>query len=83
MLFDAASAGHALGIGIHSIPIEAAEDLAVRFIAMRSAGVEAILIVPHPMLDEMRSRFSELALLHQMPSIGPIRSAAAARFLLS
>jgi putative ABC transport system substrate-binding protein len=83
MVADLAAAGRALDISIQGVPIDAADDLATRFAAMVATGIEAILVLPHPTLDEMRSRFSELALLHQMPSIGPIRSAAVAGFLFS
>jgi putative ABC transport system substrate-binding protein len=83
MLSELASAGKALNIGVQNIPIEASEDLAARFAAMVSSGIDAILVLAHPTLDELRSRISELALLHQMPSIGPVRSQAAAGFLFS
>jgi len=83
ILADLEPAARSLRIEVHAVPIAVAEDLPARFAAMVAAGVDAILVLPHPALDDLRGRIGELALLHQLPSVGPLRSSVASGFLLS
>ena len=70
-----------LGIVTERFPISGGTELRRLFQGM--AGIDAIVVLPGPVIDQMRGRIGELAVLHRLPSIGAWRLYAAAGLLFS
>ncbi len=81
MMADIESTATRLGIKVQSVLVAAETDLPGLF--QRMAGAEALIVLAHPLMDQMRGRIAELALRHGLPSMGPGREYADAGFLFS
>jgi putative ABC transport system substrate-binding protein len=70
-----------LGIATEHFAISGDTDLGRLFQGM--AGLDAIMVLPGPVIDQTRGRIGELAVLHRLPSIGAWRFYADAGLLFS
>jgi putative ABC transport system substrate-binding protein len=58
-----------LGIGLFPVVVTATGDLPSQFAEMRTAGVDAFVVLAHPSLDDMRDQIAELGLRHSLPGV--------------
>jgi putative tryptophan/tyrosine transport system substrate-binding protein len=63
--------------------IEEAEDVEPEIDRLRSEGVDALLVVADPIIDNLRERIAEAAIAHGLPTAGQISFYADAGFLLT
>jgi putative tryptophan/tyrosine transport system substrate-binding protein len=59
-----------LGLGLVGAEIATAGDLPSQFAHLISWGVEALVVLANPSLDDMRDRIAELGLRHSLPGAG-------------
>jgi putative ABC transport system substrate-binding protein len=77
------SAEALLGITISEFVIATPDDLPARLEEMRASDAEGLVVLPSPLLDDLRWPISEFALRHGLPTAGWQPAHAQAGFLVS
>jgi putative tryptophan/tyrosine transport system substrate-binding protein len=72
-----------LGVSIRAFDITTVEDLSIAFSKMKSAGIQAVLVVAGAFMYTHGNRIAELALANRLPSAHSFRETAYAGGLIS
>jgi putative ABC transport system substrate-binding protein len=63
-------AARALGLHLHVVEVQRADELAPAFAAMTQAGVDALLVIAEPaLMDGLRGQIADLATTSRLPAI--------------
>jgi putative ABC transport system substrate-binding protein len=76
-------AAQALDVTLQAYPVGEPSEFEGAFAAMIKARVEALLVLPNPLLFEYRKRIVELAAQNRLPALYPYREAVQAGGLMS
>ena len=68
VLREVESASHPLELTLHEVEVQRPDELDGAFARMTAWRAEALLVLPHPMFVAQRTRLSELAAKHRLPS---------------
>lgn len=72
-----------LGVDLKTAIFRDARSVPDRVAELRAAGVQAILVVPSPVIDETRAVIAQAAMQHRLPTISAFRQYADAGGLMS
>jgi putative ABC transport system substrate-binding protein len=76
-------AADALGVRLQRMEVRAADEFESAFAAMTKMSVDALLVLPHPLHYQHRTRLAELALAHRLPTMHERREYVEAGSLMS
>ena len=83
MMISFKNAEGVLGIEISEFVIANPDDLQPRLEEMRAAGAEGLVVLPSPLLDDLRWEIADFALRHGLPAAGWQPAHSLAGFLVS